>query len=136
MLVGKIMSESDFKGIKIALIDDDQSDLETVESLLKEVGCDVVTAIDGFESLSKVTDVQPNLIFVDVMMPRIDGYKTCFLLKNNDAFKNTPIVMLLEKDSVFEHARAKLVGANDYIIKPVTKDNILSSIETYINIKN
>ena len=126
------MSESDLKGIKVALIDDDQNALETAESLLTEAGCDVVTAIDGFESLSKVTDAQPNLILVDVMMPRLDGYKTCFLLKNNDALKQTPIVMLLEKDSVFEHARAKLVGADDYIIKPVTKDNLLSSIKTYV----
>jgi twitching motility two-component system response regulator PilG len=127
------MSESDFKGIKVAVIDDDQNDLKSAESLLKEAGCDVITAIDGFESLSKITDAQPNLIFVDVMMPRIDGYKTCFLLKNNDALKKTPIVMLLEQDSVFEYARAKLVGADDYIIKPVTKDNILSSIKTYIS---
>lgn len=126
------MSENHFEGIKVAIIDDDQSDLESAESILKEAGCDVVTAIDGFESLSKVTDTQPNLIFVDVMMPRIDGYKTCFLLKNNDAFKKTPVVMLLEKDSVFEHARAKLVGADDYIIKPFTKDNILSSLKTYV----
>jgi len=121
-----------FEGIKIAVIDDDDSDLESAESILKEAGCDVVTAIDGFESLSKVTDAQPNLIFVDVMMPRLDGYKTCFLLKNNDAFKKTPIVMLLEKDSVFEHARAKLVGADDYLIKPFTKDNILNSLKSYV----
>ncbi len=120
------------EGIKIAVIDDDDSDLESAESILKEAGCDVVTASDGFESLSKVTDAQPNLIFVDVMMPRLDGYKTCFLLKNNDALKKTPIVMLLEKDSVFEHARAKLVGADDYLIKPFTKDNILSSLKSYV----
>ncbi len=121
-----------FEGIKIAVIDDDDSDLESAESILKEAGCDVVTAIDGFESLSKVTDAKPNLIFVDVMMPRLDGYKTCFLLKNNDALKKTPIVMLLEKDSVFEHARAKLVGADDYVIMPFTKDNILTSLKSYV----
>ena len=100
--------------------------------LLKKAGCEVTTATDGFESLSKVIEVKPNIIFIDIMMPRLDGYQTCALIKNNPVFKKIPIVMLSSKDGLFERARGRIVGANHYMTKPFTSDGLLNAIKTYV----
>jgi twitching motility two-component system response regulator PilG len=100
-----------FEGIKVVVIDDSKTIRRTAETLLKKAGCEVITATDGFESLARVMEAQPNIIFVDIMMPRLDGYQTCALIKNNPAFKKIPVVMLSSKDGLFERARSRIVGA-------------------------
>jgi twitching motility two-component system response regulator PilG len=125
-------TESQFEGIKVVVIDDSKTIRRTADMLLKKAGCEVTTANDGFESLSKVIETKPNIIFVDIMMPRLDGYQTCALIKNNPAFKKIPIVMLSSRDGLFERARSKIVGAEHYMTKPFKKDDLLSVIKTYV----
>jgi len=125
-------SETNFKGIKVVVIDDSKVIRRTAETLLKKAGCEVITATDGFESLSKVMEHQPNIIFVDIMMPRLDGYQTCALIKNNPTFKKIPIVMLSSKDGLFERARARIVGAEHYMTKPFTREELLNTIKDFV----
>jgi len=123
---------TEFEGIKVVVIDDSKTIRRTAETLLKKAGCNVITATDGFESLSKVIEHQPDIIFVDIMMPRLDGYQTCALIKNNQAFKKTPVIMLTTKDGLFERARGRTVGAEHYMTKPFTREDLLSTIKTYV----
>lgn len=125
-------TETNFEGIKVVVIDDSKTIRRTAETLLKKAGCEVITATDGFESLSKVMEHQPNIIFVDIMMPRLDGYQTCALIKNNQAFKKIPVVMLSSKDGLFERARSRIVGAEHYMTKPFTREELLNTIKTYV----
>ena len=125
-------SEITFEGIKVVVIDDSKTIRRTAETLLKKAGCEVITATDGFESLSKVMEHQPNIIFVDIMMPRLDGYQTCALIKNNPAFKKIPVVMLSSKDGLFERARSRIVGAEHYMTKPFTREELLNTIKIYV----
>jgi twitching motility two-component system response regulator PilG len=100
------------------VIDDSKTIRRTAETLLKREGADVVTATDGFEALAKIADHQPQIIFVDIMMPRLDGYQTCALIKNNQMFKSTPVIMLSSKDGLFDKARGRIVGSEQYLTKP------------------
>jgi len=127
-------TETHFEGIKVLVIDDSKTIRRTAETILKKAGCEVTTATDGFESLSKVIETKPNIIFIDVMMPRLDGYKTCALLKNNQTLKKIPIVMLSGKDGVFERARGRMVGAEHYMTKPFTKEELLSATQAYVSL--
>ena len=121
----------DFKDLKVMVIDDSKTIRRTAENLLKKEGCEVVTAVDGFEALSKIAETKPDIIFVDIMMPRLDGYQTCALIKNNSIFKNTPVIMLSSKDSIFDRARGRIVGSTQYLTKPFTKEDLLSAIKTH-----
>ncbi|MBU0499588.1 MAG: response regulator [Gammaproteobacteria bacterium] len=114
------------------VIDDSKTIRRTAESLLKKAGCDVLTATDGFEALSMIADQRPNVIFVDIMMPRLDGYQTCALIKNNPQFKATPVIMLSSKDGLFDRARGRIVGSEQYLTKPFTKDELLNAIRPYV----
>lgn len=125
-------TETNFEGIKVVVIDDSKTIRRTAEALLKKAGCEIITATDGFESLSKVMEHQPNIVFVDIMMPRLDGYQTCALIKNNPAFKKIPVVMLSSKDGLFERARSRIVGAEHYMTKPFTREELLNTIKTYV----
>jgi twitching motility two-component system response regulator PilG len=120
-------------GLKILVIDDSKTIRRTAETLLTKEGCQVFTAIDGFDALSKIADHQPDLIFVDIMMPRLDGYETCSLIKHNKTFKNTPVIMLSSKDGLFDRARGRIVGSEQYLTKPFTKDELLGAITNQIN---
>jgi len=120
-------------GLKILVIDDSKTIRRTAETLLSKEGCQVFTAIDGFDALSKIADHQPDLIFVDIMMPRLDGYETCSLIKHNKVFKETPVVMLSSKDGLFDRARGRIVGSEQYLTKPFTKDELLGAISNQIN---
>jgi len=125
-------SEISFEGIKVVVIDDSKTIRRTAETLLKKAGCEVITATDGFESLAKVAEYNPDVIFVDIMMPRLDGYQTCALIKNNPNFKKIPVVMLSSKDGLFERARGRIVGAEHYMTKPFTREELLSTIKSYV----
>ncbi len=118
-------------GKKVVLIDDSTTIRRSGEIFLSQAGCKVVLAEDGFDGLSKVVDHRPDVIFIDVVMPRLDGYQTCALIKNHPQFENIPIVMLTSKDTLFDRARAKLVGADQYLIKPFTKKNLVEAIVAY-----
>lgn len=122
----------DFSGIKVMVVDDSKTIRRTAETLLKKAGCDVITSTDGFEALAKVTDNKPDIIFVDIMMPRLDGYQTCALIKNNQMFKSTPVIMLSSKDGLFDRARGRLVGSDQYLTKPFTREELLSAIEKHV----
>ncbi|MEL7310885.1 MAG: twitching motility response regulator PilG [Pseudomonadota bacterium] len=121
------------KGLKILVIDDSKTIRRTAETLLSKEGCEVYTAIDGFDSLSKIADHQPDLIFVDIMMPRLDGYQTCQLIKNNKSFRDTPVIMLSSKDGLFDRARGRIVGSERYLTKPFTKDELVGAISEQFN---
>lgn len=120
-------------GLKILVVDDSKTIRRTAETLLSREGCQVFTAIDGFDALSKIADHQPDLIFVDIMMPRLDGYETCSLIKHNKVFKDTPVIMLSSKDGLFDRARGRIVGSEQYLTKPFTKDELLGAISNQIN---
>jgi twitching motility two-component system response regulator PilG len=120
-------------GLKILVIDDSKTIRRTAETLLTKEGCQVFTAIDGFDALSKIADHQPDLIFVDIMMPRLDGYETCSLIKHNKTFRDTPVIMLSSKDGLFDRARGRIVGSEQYLTKPFTKDELLGAISNQIN---
>jgi twitching motility two-component system response regulator PilG len=125
-------SGGDFAGLKVMVIDDSKTIRRTAESLLKKAGCDVVTATDGFEALAKIADEKPSIIFVDIMMPRLDGYQTCALIKNTQVFRNTPVIMLSSKDGLFDRARGRIVGSDQYLTKPFTKDELLGAIREHV----
>ena len=120
-------------GLKILVVDDSKTIRRTAETLLTKEGCQVFTAIDGFDALSKIADHQPDLIFVDIMMPRLDGYQTCSLIKHNKVFRGTPVIMLSSKDGLFDRARGRIVGSEQYLTKPFTKDELLGAISSQIN---
>jgi twitching motility two-component system response regulator PilG len=115
-------------GIRVVLIDDSNTIRRSGEIFLSQAGCKVILAEDGFDGLSKVVDNKPDIIFVDVMMPRLDGYQTCALIKNHAEFKDTPVVMLTSKDSLFDRARGKLVGADQYLTKPFSKKSLIEAV--------
>ncbi len=124
--------DSSYEGLKVMVIDDSKTIRRTAETLLKKAGCDVITAVDGFEALSKIADNHPDIIFVDVMMPRLDGCQTCALIKHNQIFKKTPVIMLSSKDGLFDKARGRIVGSEQYLTKPFTKDELLGAIRSYV----
>jgi len=124
--------EDNFAGLKTMVIDDSKTIRRTAETLLKKVGCEVITAIDGFDALSKIADQKPDIIFIDIMMPRLDGYQTCALIKNNKAFKSTPVIMLSSKDGLFDKAKGRIVGSDQYLTKPFSRDELLSAIRDHV----
>lgn len=124
--------DDNFENLKIMVIDDSKTIRRTAETLLKKVGCEVITATDGFDALAKIADSQPNIIFVDIMMPRLDGYQTCALIKNNSSFKKTPVIMLSSKDGLFDKAKGRIVGSDQYLTKPFSKDELLNTIRQYV----
>jgi len=125
--------ETNFQGLKAMVIDDSKTIRRTAETLLKKVGCEVVTATDGFDALAKIADHRPDVIFVDIMMPRLDGYQTCALIKNNKEFKNTPVIMLSSKDGLFDRAKGRIVGSDQYLTKPFSRDELLGAIAQHVS---
>ncbi|HEY5020113.1 MAG TPA: response regulator, partial [Steroidobacteraceae bacterium] len=116
----------------VLVIDDSKTIRRTAETLLAKEGCEVFTAVDGFDALAKIADHQPDIVFVDIMMPRLDGYQTCALIKHNKVFRSIPVIMLSSKDGLFDRARGRIVGSEHYLTKPFTKDELLSAIESHI----
>lgn len=118
-------------GIKVMVIDDSNTIRRSAEIFLAQAGCQVVLAEDGFDALAKIADHAPDLIFVDIMMPRLDGYQTCALIKKNPRLKATPVIMLSSKDGLFDRARGRLAGSDEYLTKPFTKESLLRSVANY-----
>lgn len=129
--VNDTLNGKNLSGLRVMVVDDSKTIRRTAETLLKKVGCEVLTAVDGFEALSKINDLKPQIVFVDVMMPRLDGYQTCALIKNNKEFRSTPVIMLSSKDGLFDKARGRIVGAEQYLTKPFTRDELLGAIRRH-----
>ena len=123
--------DSQDKNLKIMVVDDSKTIRRTAETLLQREGFNVITAEDGFEALAKIANQKPDLIFVDIMMPRLDGYQTCALIKNNAQFKSTPVIMLSSKDGLFDKAKGRIVGSDQYVTKPFSKVELLEAVENH-----
>ncbi len=119
------------KGIKVMVIDDSNTVRKSAELFLRPLGCDVILAEDGFVAMSKIVDNQPDIIFVDITMPRLDGYQACMLIKKNPNYQSIPVIMLSSKDGLFDKARGRLAGSNGYLTKPFTAEGLLSIIRTH-----
>lgn len=122
---------SRLRDVKVMVIDDSNTIRRSAEIFLVQAGCQVVLAEDGFDALAKIADHQPKVIFCDIMMPRLDGYQTCSLIKKNPRFKSTPVIMLSSKDGLFDRARGRMVGSDQYLTKPFTKDSLLQAVATF-----
>ena len=125
------MDSAALTGLRVMVIDDSKTIRRTAETLLVKEGCAVTTAVDGFEALAMISDQQPHIIFVDIMMPRLDGYQTCALIKNNQMYKAIPVIMLSSKDGLFDKARGRIVGSDEYLTKPFTKDSLLQAVSRH-----
>jgi twitching motility two-component system response regulator PilG len=119
------------KPVKVLVIDDSNTIRRSAEIFLKQGGYEVLLAEDGFDALAKVNDHDPNVIFCDILMPRLDGYQTCAIIKRNARFASTPVIMLSSKDGLFDKARGRMVGSQDYLTKPFTKDQLLQAVAQY-----
>ncbi len=125
------MAQADIAGTKVMVIDDSNTIRRSAELFLKAAGCEVILAEDGFDALGKIADQHPQVIFVDIMMPRLDGYQTCTLIKRNDRFNATPVIMLSSKDGLFDRARGRMAGSDQYLTKPFTQDSLVKAVSTY-----
>lgn len=122
---------SQLQGVRVMVIDDSNTIRRSAEIFLVQAGCQVILAEDGFDALAKIADHQPAVIFCDIMMPRLDGYQTCALIKKNPRFKTTPVIMLSSKDGLFDRARGRMVGSDQYLTKPFTKDSLLQTVAAF-----
>ncbi len=127
------MSDASTVPVKVLVIDDSNTIRRSAELFLRQAGYEVILAKDGFDALSKITDYEPQVIFVDIMMPRLDGYQTCALIKQNPRLKSTPVIMLSSKDGVFDRARGRLAGSDRYLTKPFTKEALIEAVSDYLN---
>ena len=121
----------DIAGLKVMVIDDSNTIRRSAEIFLTQAGCQVLLAEDGFDALAKITDHLPDVIFVDIMMPRLDGYQTCALIKKNPRLSSTPVIMLSSRDGLFDRARGRMVGSDEYLTKPFTKDSLLKAVASH-----
>ena len=122
---------AELTGLKVMVIDDSNTIRRSAEIFLGQAGCKVIVAEDGFDALAKIADNDPDLIFCDILMPRLDGYQTCAIIKRNEKFADTPVVMLSSKDGVFDKARGRMVGSQEYLTKPFTKDQLLQAVQEF-----
>lgn len=125
------VSLEQLRTIKVMVIDDSNTIRRTAEIFLKSAGCEIILAEDGFDALSKITNEHPDIIFVDIVMPKLDGYQTCTLIKRNARYKSIPVIMLSSKDGLFDRARGRMVGSDQYLTKPFTKETLLEAVQTY-----
>ncbi len=130
--MGETLNDENRMTTKVMVIDDSNTIRLTAETILKKEGYEVFTATNGFEAMSIIADTRPDIIFVDIMMPRLDGYQTCKLIKNNSYFRKTPVIMLSSKDSLFDRARGRVAGSEQHINKPFTKGELLEAIHRYV----
>jgi len=125
------VTEAAKTGVKVLIIDDSNTIRRSAEMFLRQAGYEVLLAEDGFDALAKISDHRPQVIFVDIMMPRLDGYQTCALIKQNATFKSTPVIMLSSKDGVFDRARGRLAGSDHYLPKPFTKEGLVQTVSEF-----
>jgi len=127
-----LAEQNRLSGVKVMVIDDSNTIRRSAEIFLLQAGCTVILAEDGFDALAKIADHQPDLVFVDIMMPRLDGYQTCALIKKNAKFHGMPVIMLSSKDGLFDRARGRMVGSDQYLTKPFTKESLLKTVAAHV----
>lgn len=125
---------SDERQIKVLVIDDSNTIRKSAELFLSKAGFKVVTADDGYDAMGKLYEERPDIIFIDILMPRLDGYKACRIIKDNPEFKNTPIIFLSSKDGVFDKARGKIMGSDEYLTKPFTREGIVEAVKKFVKL--
>ena len=123
--------QKDLEGLKVIVVDASKTIRQAAETLLKKTGCEVITASDGFSALAKIAEAHPDIIFVDIMMPRLDGYQTCALIKNNKEFKQVPVILMSTRSSVFDKAKGRLVGADSHLTKPFSRDELFMAVQDH-----
>jgi twitching motility two-component system response regulator PilG len=127
-----VADSKNLTGVRVMVIDDSNTIRRSAEIFLMQAGCQVILAENGFDALAKIADHQPDLIFCDIMMPRLDGYQTCALIKKSSKHRDTPVIMLSSKDSLFDRARGRMVGSDEYLTKPFTKESLLKAVEAHL----
>lgn len=130
----KKLSLEELSAVKVMVIDDSNTIRRSAEIFLKNSGCKVILAEDGFDALAKIANEHPDIIFVDIMMPRLDGYQTCSLIKRNARYRSTPVIMLSSKDGLFDRARGRMVGSDQYLTKPFTQETLVDAVQTYASL--
>jgi twitching motility two-component system response regulator PilG len=128
----RVADSKNLTGVRVMVIDDSNTIRRSAEIFLMQAGCQVILADNGFDALAKIADHQPDLIFVDIMMPRLDGYQTCALIKKSGKHRATPVIMLSSKDSLFDRARGRMVGSDEYLTKPFTKESLLRAVDSHL----
>ena len=123
-------------GLKIMIVDDSKTVRKSAEEILTQYGHQVVVSENGYDAISRIVDLKPNLIFLDIMMPKLDGYQTCALVKHNQDYQHIPIIMLSSKDGVYDKAKARVVGADDYLTKPFTAEDLINTINKFASEKH
>ncbi|SER39473.1 twitching motility two-component system response regulator PilG [Nitrosomonas sp. Nm51] len=118
-------------GVKVLIVDDSSTIRRSAEIFLNDFGCEIICALDGFDAMAKIVENHPDIIFIDVVMPRLDGYQACQLIKKNPRFQATPVIMLSSKDGLFDKARGRMAGSNEYLTKPFTKEELLQVIQMH-----
>jgi twitching motility two-component system response regulator PilG len=131
-----VAEQNTLSGVKVMVIDDSNTIRRSAEIFLLQAGCAVILAEDGFDALAKIADHHPDLVFVDIMMPRLDGYQTCALIKKSGKHGATPVIMLSSKDSLFDRARGRMVGSDEYLTKPFTKESLLKAVESHLSARS
>lgn len=131
MVESAVSEPKSLSGVRVMVVDDSNTIRRSAEIFLMQAGCQVILAENGFDALAKIADHQPDLIFVDIMMPRLDGYQTCALIKRNAKHKSTPVIMLSSKDSLFDRARGRMVGSDEYLTKPFSKESLLKTVQAH-----
>lgn len=126
------MTSSSIQGLRVLVIDDSKTIRRNAEMLLSREGAEVFSAEDGFEALSKIPQVNPEVILLDIVMKRLDGYQTCAIIRHNQAFKSTPIIMLSSKDGLFDRAKGRIVGANLHLTKPFSREDLVTAIHSVL----
>jgi twitching motility two-component system response regulator PilG len=126
------MSHSSLTGVRVMVIDDSNTIRRSAEMFLKQAGCEVILADNGFDALGKLAELQPDLVFVDIMMPRLDGYQTCALIKTSRKLCDIPVIMLSSKDNMFDRARGRMAGSDYHLTKPFTKGSMLRAVEAHV----
>lgn len=122
---------NDLTGIKVMVVDDSNTIRRSAEIFLSQSGCEIILATDGFDAMAKIIDYQPDIIFLDIVMPRLDGYQACMLIKKNPKYRSVPVVMLSSKSGLFDRARGRMVGSDQYLTKPFTKEALLETVEKH-----
>tara|TARA_R110002073_G_C9161803_1_gene554595 strand:- start:108 stop:512 length:405 start_codon:yes stop_codon:yes gene_type:complete len=126
-----VSDAKDLEGIKVMVVDDSNTIRRSAEIFLNQSGCEIILASDGFDAMAKIVDNQPDIIFIDIIMPRLDGYQACMLIKKNSRFQSVPVIMLSSKSGLFDRARGRMVGSNAYLTKPFTKEELLNIVRKY-----
>jgi twitching motility two-component system response regulator PilG len=136
LIRGATVTSNDPETQRVLVVDDSETIRRSAEIFLKQAGYEVIMSSDGFDALAKICDHNPDLILVDIMMPKLDGYQTCHIVKQNPAYAGTPVIMLSSKDGVFDRARGRIAGSDQYLTKPVTRDGLLTAVKTQLSARS